>query len=85
MSNNEIAKKLIKTLKSLKIDASIQDVFPGPVITIYDIILTPGTKIQKVKENLDKISLAMETAVIRIEKIPQEATIRIEIPNQSTL
>ena len=77
----ERAEALRETLKSFKIDAVVQDIIPGPVITRYDIVLAPGVKIQSVTNIMDNISLAMKTAAIRIEQIPEKSAVGIEIPN----
>ena len=77
----ERAKRLKKTLEDFKIKAVVKDIIPGPVITRYDIILAPGVKIQSVTNITDNISLAMKTAAIRIEPIPEKSAVGIEIPN----
>jgi len=77
----ERAESLRDALKSFKIDAVVQDIIPGPVITRYDIVLAPGTKIQSVLNITEDISLAMKTAAIRIEPVPEKSAVGIEIPN----
>lgn len=81
MNNNETAKKLIKILKSFNIEAFIQNIIPRQVSTKYNVILASGTKFQKLKEIVDKISIAMKTSAIRIEQIPKKNVVCIEIPN----
>ncbi len=77
----ERAESLREALKSFKIDAVVQDIIPGPVITRYDIVLAPGVKMQSVMNIMDDISLAMKTAAIRIEPVPEKSAVGIEIPN----
>ncbi|MBO7611527.1 MAG: DNA translocase FtsK [Elusimicrobia bacterium] len=77
----ERAEALREALKSFKIDAVVQDIIPGPVITRYDIVLAPGVKMQSVMNIMDDISLAMKTAAIRIEPVPEKSAVGIEIPN----
>ena len=77
----ERAEALRDALKSFKIDAVVQDIIPGPVITRYDIVLAPGVKMQSVMNIMDDISLAMKTAAIRIEPVPEKSAVGIEIPN----
>ena len=72
---------LRKALESFKIDAVVQDIIPGPVITRYDIVLAPGVKLQSVMNISEDISLAMKTAAIRIEPVPEKSAVGIEIPN----
>ena len=80
----ERAEALRDALKSFRIDAVVQDIIPGPVITRYDIVLAPGTKMQSVMNIMDDISLAMKTAAIRIEPVPEKSAVGIEIPNPKT-
>ena len=77
----ERAEALRKALESFKIDAVVQDIIPGPVITRYDIVLAPGVKLQSVMNISEDISLAMKTAAIRIEPVPEKSAVGIEIPN----
>lgn len=77
----ERAESLREALKSFKIDAVVQDIIPGPVITRYDIVLAPGIKFNSVVNIKDDISLAMKTAAIRIEPVPEKSAVGIEIPN----
>ena len=77
----ERAESLREALKSFKIDAVVQDIIPGPVITRYDIVLAPGIKFNSVLNIKDDISLAMKTAAIRIEPVPEKSAVGIEIPN----
>ena len=77
----ERAEALREALKSFKIDAVVQDIIPGPVITRYDIVLAPGVKLQSVMNISEDISLAMKTAAIRIEPVPEKSAVGIEIPN----
>ncbi len=77
----ERADSLREALKSFRIDAVVQDIIPGPVITRYDIVLAPGIKFNSVLNIKDDISLAMKTAAIRIEPVPEKSAVGIEIPN----
>lgn len=77
----ERAEALREALKSFRIDAVVQDIIPGPVITRYDIVLAPGVKINSVMNISEDISLAMKTAAIRIEPVPEKSAVGIEIPN----
>jgi S-DNA-T family DNA segregation ATPase FtsK/SpoIIIE len=75
------AQLLKKTLADFDISAEVKDIIPGPVVTRYDLILAPGTKIQAVTNIIDNISLTMRTASIRVEPIPEKAAVGIEVPN----
>ncbi|OEG69338.1 hypothetical protein ATZ36_10140 [Candidatus Endomicrobiellum trichonymphae] len=54
-------------------------------MTRYDLVLSPGIRIQTVSGIIDNISLAMRTASIRVVPIPEKAVVGIEVPNSSGL
>lgn len=76
------ADKLIKTLADFDISATIDSINPGPVITRYDIILAPGTKVHSIINLSNDIALTMKTESIRVlAPIPGKSAVGIEIPN----
>ncbi|GHT06821.1 DNA translocase FtsK [Endomicrobiia bacterium] len=77
------AELLRTTLADFDIDAKVKDIIPGPAVTRYDLILSPGIRIQTVSGIIDNISLAMRTASIRVVPIPEKAVVGIEVPNSS--
>jgi S-DNA-T family DNA segregation ATPase FtsK/SpoIIIE len=79
------AELLRTTLADFDISAEVKDIIPGPVVTRYDLVLAPGTRIQTVSNIIDNISLAMRTASIRVVPIPEKAVVGIEVPNTSSV
>ncbi|OGS43236.1 MAG: hypothetical protein A2539_00100 [Elusimicrobia bacterium RIFOXYD2_FULL_34_15] len=78
----ECSEKLIKTLLDFGITATMDSINPGPVITRYDIVLSPGTKVNSIINLSNDIALAMKTESIRVlAPIPGKAAVGIEIPN----
>ncbi|MDR0820810.1 MAG: DNA translocase FtsK 4TM domain-containing protein [Endomicrobium sp.] len=77
------AELLRTTLADFDIGAKVKDIIPGPVVTRYDLVLSPGIRIQTVSGIIDNISLAMRTASIRVVPIPEKAVVGIEVPNSS--
>ncbi|MCL2390544.1 MAG: DNA translocase FtsK [Endomicrobia bacterium] len=75
------AELLKNTLADFDIIAEVQDIIPGPVVTRYDLVLAPGTKIQAVTNIIDNLSLAMRTSSIRVVPIPEKAVVGVEVPN----
>lgn len=70
-------------LKDFGVEAVVEKVQPGPVITRFEIQPAPGVKVSKIS-NLAK-DLARSLAVISVrvvEVIPGKTTIGIEIPNE---
>jgi S-DNA-T family DNA segregation ATPase FtsK/SpoIIIE len=75
------AELLSKTLADFQIEAQVKDIISGPVVTRYDLVLAPGTKIQSVIALSDNLSLALKSASIRIVPIPEKSAIGVEVPN----
>jgi len=70
-------------LKDFGVDAKVASVYPGPVVTRFEIQPAPGTKVSKIS-NLAK-DLARSLAVISVrvvEVIPGKSVVGIEIPNE---
>ncbi|MDR1260795.1 MAG: DNA translocase FtsK [Oscillospiraceae bacterium] len=79
------AGKLIDTLKSFGVGATIVDISKGPSVTRYELQPSVGIKISKITGLADDIALNLATAGVRIEApIPNKAAIGIEVPNKKT-
>ena len=78
------SKKLIETLASFGVDASVVNVSRGPSVTRYEIVPSVGVKISKISNLSDDIALSLSALSVRIEApIPGKAAIGIEIPNKT--
>lgn len=81
MHNN--AKKLIDTLDSFNVKASILNICRGPSVTRYELSPAPGVKISKITNLSDDIALNLAANGVRIEApIPGKAAVGIEVPNK---
>ncbi len=81
MQNN--ATKLIETLDSFNVKASIVNICRGPSVTRYELSPAPGVKISKITNLSDDIALNLAANGVRIEApIPGKAAVGIEIPNK---
>lgn len=69
-------------LKDFRIEARVVGVYPGPVITRFELELAPGVRASQVS-NLDKdIARGLSVVSVRVvEVIPGKTTIGLEIPN----
>ena len=77
--NAELLKEKLKLF-----DIEIEDisVTPGPVVTLYEIVPSPGVKISKIVGLENDIALALAAKGIRIiAPIPGKGAIGVEIPN----
>lgn len=85
-SMNELqnsAAKLIDTLNSFNVAASITNICRGPSVTRYEIQPAPGVKISRITNLSDDIALNLAANGVRIEApIPGKAAVGIEVPNK---
>jgi S-DNA-T family DNA segregation ATPase FtsK/SpoIIIE len=79
---NENADKLIETLMSFKVTASVKGVDRGPRITRYEIVPGAGVKVAQITNLFDDIQLNLAADGIRMEApIPGKSATGFEIPN----
>ncbi len=78
--NSELLKN---TLADFGIDADVVNVNRGPVITLYEMQIAPGIKVNRVASLADDIAMALAAQRVRIvAPIPGKSAIGIEIPNR---
>jgi len=76
---------LEKTLLEFGVAAKVVKINRGPVITMYELEPSIGTKVNRITSLGDNISLAMKSANIRIvAPLPGKGTIGIEVPNDKS-
>ena len=79
---NANKEKIVSTLRSFGIEISTIKATVGPTVTLYEITLEQGIRIQKIKGLEDDIALSLAALGIRIiAPIPGKGTIGIEVPN----
>lgn len=78
----ENAQKLVETLHSFNVDATITDISRGPTVTRYELKPAAGIRISKITGLSDDIALNLAATHVRIEApIPGKAAVGIEVPN----
>ena len=83
MEISDNAEKLIDTLESFRVQATIKGYDRGPRITRYEVVPARGVKVSAITNLFDNISLAMAADGIRMEApIPGKSAIGFEIPNK---
>lgn len=76
------AERLIDTLHSFNVDATITDISRGPTVTRYELKPAAGVRISKITNLSDDIALNLAATHVRIEApIPGKAAVGIEVPN----
>jgi DNA segregation ATPase FtsK/SpoIIIE, S-DNA-T family len=81
----ENARILQHALQSFDVDAKVVNIQPGPVITRYEIELSPGVKVNAITSLSNDICLAMKAQSVRIlAPIPGKSAVGVEVPNSHT-
>ena len=82
LESRQKVQQLEKALQNFKIGAEVVDIQRGPTVTMYEIALAPGVKVNKVINLSDDLAIAMRAQSVRIvAPIPGKSTVGIEIPN----
>jgi S-DNA-T family DNA segregation ATPase FtsK/SpoIIIE len=77
-----LADRLKECLNDFNVQGEIQQVVPGPVVTMFEFKPAPGIKVSKIENLTDDIALALRAESVRIEApIPGKDSVGIEIPN----
>jgi S-DNA-T family DNA segregation ATPase FtsK/SpoIIIE len=74
---------LVRKLEDFKVQATVEEVLPGPVITRFEILLAPGIKVSRISNLAKDIARSLAVVSVRVvEVIPGKSVIGIEIPNE---
>ena len=74
---------LMETLQEFKIKADVTGIRKGPVITMFEILPSPGVKISRIVNLADNIALRLAASRVRIvAPIPGKHAVGIEVPNK---
>ena len=81
---NALSEMVEKKLKDFGISVNVQDVFPGPVITRFELTLAAGTKVSRLSSIATDLarSLSVDRARV-VEVIPGKSVVGLELPNPS--
>ena len=75
--------KLSNALREFGVEGVIENVRPGPVVTLYELIPAPGIKTKRVISLADDIAREMAVVSVRIAVVPGKNSIGIELPNEN--
>ena len=79
---NQIASLLETKLEEFGIEATVESVLPGPVVTRFEIQPAPGTKASKITSIAQDIARSLSVSSVRVvEVIEGKSFVGIEIPN----
>ncbi|MBN2331900.1 MAG: DNA translocase FtsK 4TM domain-containing protein [Deltaproteobacteria bacterium] len=73
---------LEKKLLDYGVEGQVTEVYPGPVVTMFEFRPAAGTKLNKIVSLADDLALALSAMSVRIvAPIPGKSVVGIEIPN----
>jgi DNA segregation ATPase FtsK/SpoIIIE, S-DNA-T family len=75
---------LARKLQDFDIQGRVTQVYPGPVVTMFEYEPAPGVKVSKIVNLADDLALAMKAGSVRIvAPLPGKAAVGIEVPNNT--
>ncbi len=75
---------LARKLQDFDIQGRVTQVYPGPVVTMFEFEPAPGVKVSKITNLADDLALAMKATSVRIvAPLPGKAAVGIEVPNNT--
>jgi len=78
----EKAEILERTLQEFRIDVRVVEIDTGPVITMFELELSAGTKVSQIASLSNDIARALKAPAVRVvAPIPGKNTVGIEVPN----
>jgi len=80
----EKAAVLERTLAEFRIEVHVVEIDTGPVITMFELELSAGTKVSQINSLANDIARALKAPAVRVvAPIPGKNTIGIEVPNMN--
>ncbi len=76
------ARMLQQVLNDFNVTGDIMSIHPGPVVTLYELEPSPGTKTSRVISLSDDIARSMAAVSVRSAVVPGRNVIGIELPNK---
>src|SRR5699024_2342194 len=78
----KMASRIEQTLADFRVEGSVVEICPGPVITMFEFSPAPGVKISKIANLADDLAMALAARNVRIvAPIPGKGVVGIEVPN----
>jgi S-DNA-T family DNA segregation ATPase FtsK/SpoIIIE len=79
-----LAKKLEGALNSFRVEAEVISAQVGPAVTLFELTVSQGTRMNKVTALSQEIAAALKARSVRIiAPIPGRSTISVEVPNKT--
>ena len=77
------AVRLVQKLEAYGVKGRVDEIHPGPVVTMYELEPESGTKVSKIAGLADDLAMALAAQKVRIvAPIPGKARVGFELPNK---
>ncbi len=81
---DRLGERLVETLRTFKVDASIAGRTTGPVVTQFEVVPAPGVKAGRIAALADDMAITMRAPSIRVAPIPGKGAVGVEVPNPTS-
>lgn len=79
-------KALVECLQSFGVQATLANIRPGPVVTMFELRPAPGIKASRFVAFSQDIAMALKAVAVRVQApIPGTDTVGVEVPNEKRL
>lgn len=79
----QLSREVELKLKDFGVAVQVVGVYPGPVVTLFELQLAPGTKVSKITGLAKDLARALLVISVRVvEVIPGKSVIGLEVPNE---
>jgi len=75
---------LVETLAEFGIEAEVTNVEEGPVVTRYELLPSPGVRVERISGLSNNLALSLKATSVRVQApIPGKGVVGIEVPNST--
>lgn len=79
----EMARRIMETLRQFGVETTLAFTTPGPVVTQYALTPAPNVKVERITALSGNLQMALEAKSLRIEApIPGKNAVGLEVPNR---
>jgi DNA segregation ATPase FtsK/SpoIIIE, S-DNA-T family len=77
----EMARRLKDALEQYDVHGAVEEIHPGPVVTMYEFVPEPGTRLSKIESLPGDLAMALKATRVRVALLPGKGAVGVEIPN----